>query len=194
MSTNFVQSKCIMTIETNAINKTSEEKKNEKKRDKWNSKTEYILSCLGYAIGIGNVWRFPYLCYRNGGGAFLVPYLSMLFICGIPLYFMETCWGQFGTTGCLTMFKMAPLFKGVGYAIVVVNIICTTYYNVIISYPLLFLFKSMRFQLPWSDCNNSWNTERCLKLDGAETSSRYLNNSLLDQSLRLKTPADEFFQ
>jgi hypothetical protein len=39
-------------------------------RGNWASKTEFILSCLGYAIGIGSVWRFPYLCYRNGGGKY----------------------------------------------------------------------------------------------------------------------------
>jgi solute carrier family 6 amino acid transporter-like protein 5/7/9/14 len=81
-------------------------------RGNWANKYEFLLSCMGYAIGIGNVWRFPYLCYRNGGGAFLVPYLLMLFLCGIPLFFMESSLGQFASTGCITLFRISPLFKG----------------------------------------------------------------------------------
>lgn len=172
----------------------SDSKDDETGRGNWASKTEFLLSCLGYAIGIGNVWRFPYLCYRNGGGAFLIPYLLVLLFCGIPLFFMETCWGQFANTGCITMFKMTPLFKGAGYAIVIVNIICTTYYNVIISYPLLFLIKSMRNPLPWVNCDNEWNTEKCFKITGAEEVGSFINNTFLNTSERLKTPADEFFQ
>lgn len=90
-----------------------EELTDAEKRGKWASKTEFILSCLGYAIGLGNVWRFPYLCYRNGGGAFLVPYITMLFLCGIPLFYLETNIGQFSSTGFLTMFRIAPMLKGI---------------------------------------------------------------------------------
>ncbi|XP_017779725.1 PREDICTED: sodium- and chloride-dependent glycine transporter 1-like [Nicrophorus vespilloides] len=157
-----------------------------KQRGSWANKTEFLLSCMGYAIGIGNVWRFPYLCYRNGGGAFLVPYLLMLTLCGIPLFFMETSLGQFANTGCITLFKISPLFKGAGYAIVIVNLICTCYYNVIISYPLLFIINSFRAKLPWVDCSNPWNTPNCLEL-----TSRYLNISTAHGMP--KTPADEFF-
>lgn len=56
------------------------------------------------------------------------------------------------------------LIPGAGYAIVIVNIIVTMYYNVIISYPLLFLVNSLRNKLPWVDCDNPWNTENCLKV------------------------------
>lgn len=89
----------------------------------------------------------------------------MLFLCGIPLFFMECCMGQFGGTGCITMFRMSPLFKGAGFAIVIVNLICTMYYNVIIAYPLLFISMSFRSKLPWEDCDNSWNTPSCLKVE-----------------------------
>ncbi|XP_055540272.1 sodium- and chloride-dependent glycine transporter 1 isoform X2 [Wyeomyia smithii] len=165
-----------------------------KARGSWASKTEFILSCMGYAIGLGNVWRFPYLCYRNGGGAFLVPYLLMLFLCGIPLFFLEVCLGQFSGTGCVTVFKIVPLLKGAGLAIVVINFICSSYYNVIIAYPILFLWKSARAQLPWENCRNEWNTPRCLELNGTAGDVQLLmNNIALDPSQRMRTPADEFF-
>lgn len=166
-------------------------------RGHWKSKTEFLLSCLGYAIGTGNVWRFPYLCYRNGGGAFLFPYLLMLAFCGIPLFFMEMCWGQFASTGCLTMFRIAPMLKGAGYAIVVVNFICTIYYNTIIAYPIMFIVKSMATTLPWMHCNNAWNTPYCLEIthniNDTQANERNLTEFTMNRSL-YKTPADEFFQ
>ena len=51
-------------------------------RDHWGSKWEFIFSCVGLSVGIGNVWRFPYLAYDNGGGAFLIPYMILLFLIG----------------------------------------------------------------------------------------------------------------
>lgn len=82
-------------------------------REHWGRKIEFFLACIGYAVGLGNVWRFPYLCYKNGGGAFLIPYLIMLFLCGMPLFFMELSLGQYIALGPVTSWAaICPLAKG----------------------------------------------------------------------------------
>ena len=64
-------------------------------RGHWNSKADYLFTCIGYAVGLGNICRFPYLTYENGGGAFVIPYMIMLLLVGIPIVFMETSLGQY---------------------------------------------------------------------------------------------------
>ncbi|XP_063699863.1 sodium- and chloride-dependent glycine transporter 2 [Culicoides brevitarsis] len=163
-------------------------------REKWTSKAEFILSSLGYCVGMGNVWRFPYLCYRGGGGAFLVPYLSMLFFCGVPLYLLETSLGQFSSLSAMSIFKtMAPALKGCGYAILIVNFIVTMQYNLLIAYPILFLWECFKNAVPWKSCGNSWNTEKCVVVNQENASSIFALNENLTQAEKYKTAADEFF-
>ncbi|KAJ4445534.1 hypothetical protein ANN_12214 [Periplaneta americana] len=83
-------------------------------RETWGKKVEFLLAVIGFAVDLGNVWRFPYICYQNGGGAFLIPYCIMLVFGGLPLFYMELALGQFHRCGCLTIWKrICPALKGV---------------------------------------------------------------------------------
>jgi hypothetical protein len=72
---------------------------NIKPRIEWDKKLDFLLSIIGFAVDLANVWRFPYLCYKNGGGVFLIPYTIMLVFGALPLFFMELALGQFTKTG-----------------------------------------------------------------------------------------------
>uniref|UniRef100_H2Z9J9 Transporter n=1 Tax=Ciona savignyi TaxID=51511 RepID=H2Z9J9_CIOSA len=123
----------------------------------WGSHAEFLLSCIGYCVGLGNVWRFPYLAYQSGGGAFLIPYLIMLVFCGIPLFLIELGFGQFSGFGTVTSWRASPMFKGIGFGMMLVSFFVIIYYNVIIAYAFFYLFASFTSVLPWTLCNQWWN-------------------------------------
>nr|XP_018907731.1 PREDICTED: sodium- and chloride-dependent glycine transporter 1-like [Bemisia tabaci] len=125
-------------------------------RGSWGSRWEFLLSCVGLSVGIGNVWRFPYLAYQNGGGAFLIPYLIMLALAGKPMYFLELAVGQFGGVGPLALWNCCPMAKGVGVAMVTVSLIVCIYYNVIMSYTIHYMIASFSSEVPWSKCDPAW--------------------------------------
>ncbi|XP_077197197.1 uncharacterized protein LOC143839284 isoform X7 [Paroedura picta] len=129
-------------------------------RDTWGGKYEFLLSCLGYCVGLGNVWRFPYLCYRNGGGVFLIPYGLMLLFTGLPLFLMELSLGQYGAAGPITVWKCCPLLKGIGIGMLVVSSLVTLYYNVILAWTFYYLGMSLQSPLPWS-CQAPPNAPLC---------------------------------
>uniref|UniRef100_A0A673L0L0 Transporter n=1 Tax=Sinocyclocheilus rhinocerous TaxID=307959 RepID=A0A673L0L0_9TELE len=126
-------------------------------RGNWSSKRECMLSMISYAVGLGNVWRFPYLAYKHGGGAFLIPYTIMLAVAGLPLFFMESSFGQFCSQGPINVWKSVPILQGVGITMMLVSTFVAIYYNVIIAYSIYYLFASFQYPFPWSvkDCNST---------------------------------------
>ncbi|XP_053334275.1 sodium- and chloride-dependent GABA transporter 3-like isoform X2 [Clarias gariepinus] len=134
-------------------------------RGQWSNKSEFFLAVAGNIIGPGNVWRFPYLCFKNGGGTFLIPYIIFAVTCGVPLFVLDICIGQY-TEQCPAIFwgKLCPLAEGfghAGYGIALYSCIC---YNMLLAWALFYLIASLSSPLPWTTCGNLWNTVDCEEL------------------------------
>ncbi|XP_035857258.1 solute carrier family 6 member 4a [Sander lucioperca] len=158
----------------------------ERPRETWSKKMDFLLSVIGYAVDLGNVWRFPYICYQNGGGAFLLPYLLMAVFGGVPLFYMELALGQFHRSGCISIWKhICPIFKGIGFAICIIALYISFYYNTIMAWALYYLLSSFQPTLPWTTCTNSWNTANCNRYMSTDHNVSWSNSST--------SPAEEFY-
>ncbi|KAJ8963444.1 hypothetical protein NQ318_018924 [Aromia moschata] len=128
-------------------------------RAAWSGKMQFFLSIIGYSVGLGNIWRFPYLCQQNGGGAFLIPFAIMLILEGIPLFLIELGIGQKMRLGSLGVWNtIHPWLGGIGISSCLVTFFVALYYNVIITWCFYYLFNSFRFSLPWQSCPMENNT------------------------------------
>ncbi|XP_052762303.1 sodium- and chloride-dependent betaine transporter-like [Mya arenaria] len=133
-------------------------------RGLWANKLEFFLAICGYSIGIGSVWRFPITCSRNGGGAFLIPFFFFLITAGGPLYYLEVCLGQFTGKSAGLAFECCPLLKGIGVLQVMLSLTVLWYVNMVLAWVCYFLYNSFFPVLPWTTCNNKWNTPHCTPL------------------------------
>ena len=125
-------------------------------KEHWSHGTDFILASLGYAIGFGNLWRFPYKMHEHGGINFLIPYFFFLIILGLPLFFIELVLGQYVSYGPTKIYgAMSPLFTGLGYSMIAIVACSSIYYNVINSWCIFYFITSFQNPLPW----NSTNTE-----------------------------------
>lgn len=113
-------------------------------REEWQSRKGFIFAAAGAAIGLGNLWRFPFQAYKNGGGAFLLPYFVALITCAIPLMIMEYAYGRKIRGGSVKAFaKLNKKFEVIGWVQVMIPIIVMTYYSTIISVSVIFMVYSL---------------------------------------------------
>ncbi|KAM9475115.1 solute carrier family 6 member 6a isoform 2-T2 [Clarias gariepinus] len=160
-------------------------------REKWASKLDFLLSVAGGFVGLGNVWRFPYLCYKNGGGAFLIPYFIFLFGGGLPVFFLEVALGQFTSEGGITCWeKLCPIFTGIGYASIVIVSLLNIYYIVILAWGLYYLLQCLQRELPWARCRHSWNTENCIEDTIRKNKTLWLSANVTN----FTSPVTEFWE
>jgi len=125
-------------------------------RNTWKSRTGFILAAIGSAVGLGNIWRFSYLTYENGGGAFLIPYLIALLTAGIPLLILEFGIGheRFGSAP-LAFHKISPRWEWLGWWPLLFTMFgIVLYYSAVIAWCIDYLFFSTT--LAWGDDPNSF--------------------------------------
>lgn len=120
-------------------------------RSQWGTRAGFILAAVGSAVGLGNIWRFPYVAYENGGGAFFIPYLFALLTAGIPILIMEFTIGhKYRGSAPLSFFRMKG--KGaewLGWWGIFVSFVISTYYAVIIAWAMKYTIYS--FNMAWGD-------------------------------------------
>ncbi len=125
------------------------------KREQWGSRAGFILAAVGSAIGLGNIWRFPYMAYENGGGAFFIPYIFALITAGIPFMILEFSMGQkHRGSAPATLAKISSKFEWLGWFQVGVAATIAVYYVAVIGWAISYF--GMSFTQSWGTDTNAF--------------------------------------
>ncbi len=119
-------------------------------REQWGTRLGFLLAAVGSAVGLGNIWRFPYVAWENGGGAFFVPYLFALLTAGIPLLVLEYAIGhRFRGSAPLSFRRLHPRAEWVGWWQIAVCFLIASYYAVVIAWAAAYAWFSL--SAAWGD-------------------------------------------
>ena len=137
-------------------------------REVWSGRSVFILAAIGSAVGLGNIWRFPYIAYENGGGAFIVPYLVALLTAGIPLLFVDYAIGhKFRGSPPLAFHRLKRATESLGWWQVGICFVIGVYYAVIIAWALRYTFFSAT--RAWGDDAEAFFLQDFLQMDADAT-------------------------
>ncbi len=147
----------------------------EEQRESWGTRGGFILAAVGSAVGLGNLWGFPYKLYSYGGGAFLIPYIVALLVIGIPIMILEFSIGHYTQRAAPDAFKRGHRhFEMVGWWGIILAFVIITYYPVILAYCFSFLWYSIvgifnGGELPWAGQG----------IEGVENAKLFFNETYL---------------
>ncbi|XP_017060663.1 sodium-dependent nutrient amino acid transporter 1 isoform X1 [Drosophila ficusphila] len=159
-------------------------------RATWGKGVEFLMSCIAMSVGLGNVWRFPFTALDNGGGAFLIPYLIVLFLIGKPIYYLEMVIGQFSSRGSVKVFDLCPAMKGVGAGQAFQVFMLSTYYAALVAIIGRYFIESFRNPLPWATCRAEWGTHCINSAPEAGNWSQVESDDLPQQNYTMKSEND----
>ncbi|XP_068247248.1 sodium- and chloride-dependent glycine transporter 2-like isoform X1 [Palaemon carinicauda] len=120
-----------------------------------------VLSLIAYSVGLGNFWRFPYLCFKHKGLTFVIPYIIAMVFIGVPIYFLELALGQYVSLAPTQLFSyMCPALSGIGYGMILIIFAVAIYYNMMMAWSLYYLVASLNTSLN-STKPTLWETGNC---------------------------------
>ncbi|MFE1392782.1 sodium-dependent transporter [Nocardiopsis alba] len=132
-------------------------------REQWGTRAGFLMAAIGSAIGLGNIWRFPYVAYDNGGGAFLIPYLIALLTAGIPLLILEYSIGhRYRSSAPLSYRRIYRPAEAIGWWQVAICFVIAVYYAVIVAWAIRYAGFSIGQQ--WGDDPNGFFFEEFLQI------------------------------
>ena len=115
-------------------------------REQWGSKMGFIMAAAGSAVGLGNIWKFPYITGENGGGAFVLVYLACIALIGVPIMLAELVIGRRGQkdpVGSFLAIKPNSPWAAVGFMGVLAGFIILSFYAVIAGWTLNYIIQSI---------------------------------------------------
>ncbi len=128
----------------------SNQSSNAPQRETFSGRGAFIMAAIGSAVGLGNIWRFPYTTYENGGGAFILPYIIALLTAGLPLLFLDYSIGHKYRGGAPLAFRrFSSKFETFGWWQVLINVIIGIYYAVVLGWAASYTYFS--FSGAWGD-------------------------------------------
>ncbi|WP_022872643.1 sodium-dependent transporter [Nesterenkonia alba] len=149
-------------------------------RESFSGRTAFILVAIGSAVGLGNIWRFPYVTYENGGGAFLIPYLVALLTAGLPILLFDYAVGhKFRGSPPLAFKRMHHNAEVIGWFQVGICFLIAIYYAAIVAWAAMYTWFSL--SQAWGDDAEGFFFGEFLQYDGGGTEGSGLSVDFVAQ-------------
>ncbi|VDP55898.1 unnamed protein product [Heligmosomoides polygyrus] len=124
----------------------------------------------------------------------MVVYAIFFCLAAVPIFIMEVTIGQYLQKGAMEMWRMCPLFKGVGIGNVVIAFMCIAYFCVIVSWAIFYMIASFNSVFPWETCDNYWNDRTCITGKETAVALSRLTRNLTSSGLSTQTSVEQFWE
>ncbi|XP_034669876.1 sodium-dependent noradrenaline transporter [Drosophila subobscura] len=136
--------------------------RHDKARGRWAKSADFYFASCTHAFTSLMFSDLPTFGLIHGGWVlFIIAYLMGIFFYSLPIFLIQAFLGQFSTSGSISAFRVAPIFKGIGYSILLINLGTLTYYSIGAVVPLIYAVNTLHAVIPWTHCNNTWNSLDC---------------------------------